>query len=70
MSDYKRFKYKLVYNHYTFIEEVFKLGYDKFYCKIWKHGLSKVVTIPFNLLEGNGWKEGTEVVVMVKKKVD
>ena len=45
------------------------MEYDKFYGTLYKVGDSLVVTIPFNLVKYAGWEVGTEVVVMIKKKV-
>lgn len=45
------------------------MDYDKFYGKIWRQGNSLIVTVPDNIVIGVGYKEGDEVVIMMKKKI-
>ena len=41
---------------------------DKFYPKLWKAGTSHVITIPSNLVEGLGLKEGDRLKVWLRKE--
>lgn len=42
---------------------------EKFYSKIVNIGNSKGVIIPYQMLKANGWEEGQDVVVWIKKLV-
>ena len=42
--------------------------FEKFYSKVWKQGNSHIITIPGNIVKYGGYKEGVELVVMIKKK--
>ena len=44
------------------------MDYEKFYGKIYKQGNSLVVTVPDNMIKYGGYKEGDEVVIMMRKK--
>ena len=46
---------------------IMETEYDKFYPTLWKQGDSIVLTVPFNLVEGLGFKVGDKVKVMIKK---
>lgn len=41
---------------------------DKYYGKIITTGTSKAVIVPKNVIDGNGYKVGDEVIVWIKRR--
>ena len=43
------------------------MEFEKFYPKIWKQNESLIITIPKDLAKANGWKEGDNMKVIIRK---
>ena len=44
------------------------MEFEKFYAKVWETGNSFVITIPKQIIDGNDWKVGQELVVRLTPK--